>query len=339
MRPEDSTVLLPMADGGEGTIDALETSDPGAARMMLRVRGPLGVPVDAALLKLSDGTWIVELAETSGITRLEAVSRFSACTASTFGLGEAIRFATSRGAQNVLVALGSSASTDAGAGMLQALGAKLLDASGRDIGPGNVGLHDLASVDLSGIAMLPPRGIVALTDVTNPLLGKRGAAAVFGPQKGAASEDIVEFESGLARFAELVGLEPDAPGAGAAGGTAYGLLAIGATISPGAATIAEAIRLHETIASADLAITGEGSFDTQSLAGKVPSEVIEAAIAASTPTVVLAGRVADEVANDRVRGVAATWSLSELAGSAESAMRETELWAETAGARAAASAF
>jgi glycerate kinase len=218
VRPDDECVAAPMADGGEGTIEAMASASDGGVIERVRVRGPLGEPVDAQVLRLPDETWVVELAETSGIAYLPEVTRATAASASTYGLGEAIRFAVSRGARRVLVGLGSSASTDGGLGALLALGAQAVDAQGREVSPGNAGLHELASVDLSGCAELPTE-LLALTDVESPLLGPAGAAAVFGPQKGASVEDVARFDAGLARLAELLDADPDAPGAGAAGGT------------------------------------------------------------------------------------------------------------------------
>ncbi|MDJ1371433.1 glycerate kinase [Gulosibacter molinativorax] len=338
-RPGDQCILPPMADGGEGTIDALETAASGSTRVTTTVHGPLGKPGEASLLLLRDDTWVVELAETSGIGLLDAVTRESARAATTYGLGEAIRFAIDRGAQRVLVALGSSASTDGGVGALMALGARFLDESDAPIPLGNEGLHRLARVDLSPVGALPPDGIIALTDVTNPLLGPTGAAAVFGPQKGAAPEDIAVLEAGLRRLVDILqisGARADSPGAGAAGGTAFGLLAIGASIEPGALAIAEAIDLSRQLARADLVITGEGSFDAQSLAGKVPSAVLEIAAVHDVPVAVIAGRVSPDALNgDTGTHPASMLSLSELAGSAEATMSDPVRWLEVAGEQAA----
>lgn len=335
VRPDDECVAAPMADGGEGTIEAMASASDGASIERVRVRGPLGEPVDAQVLRLADDTWVVELAETSGIAYLPEVTRATAASATTFGLGEAIRFAVSHGARRVLVGLGSSASTDGGLGALVALGAQAVDAAGREVSPGNAGLHELASVDLSGCVSLPDE-LLALTDVESPLLGDAGAAAVFGPQKGASVEDVARFDVGLARLAELLDADRDAPGAGAAGGTGFGLLALGARIRPGAVEIARTIGLADAIAGADFVLTGEGSFDTQSLAGKVPSIVFGMADAAGVPVGVIAGRVTpDALQLRRATGEVEAWSLTELAGGADAAMRDTERWLEAAGARAA----
>ena len=334
VRPGDECIAAPMADGGEGTIDAMASANPAGKVVSLRVRGPVDEPVDAKLLRLPDDTWIVELAETSGIAYLREVTRATAASASTFGLGEAIRHAAERGARRILVGLGSSASTDGGLGALVALSARALGADGGPVSPGNAGLHELATFDLSTCILLPE--VVALTDVESPLLGPSGAAAVFGPQKGASPEDVVAFDAGLGRLAAMVDANPDAPGAGAAGGTGFGLLALGACIRPGAVEIADVLGLSARIRDADLVITGEGSFDTQSLAGKVPSIVFGLADAAGVASVVIAGRVVpDAVAARRSQAPLEFWSLTELAGGADAAMADTPRWLEAAGARIA----
>ncbi|BDZ48915.1 hypothetical protein GCM10025867_11560 [Frondihabitans sucicola] len=182
VRPDDDVVPMPMADGGEGTLDAFEAAVPGAERRVLRVTGPLGDPVDAGWLLLPDGTAVVELASTSGITLL-AEDDLRAQDATTRGFGEAVAGAIAAGASRLLLAVGSSCSTDGGAGALEALGAVFLTAEGAPIAPGARGLASLRSVDLTGLVALPKGGAVIVSDVSNPLLGPNGAAAVFGPQK------------------------------------------------------------------------------------------------------------------------------------------------------------
>ena len=216
------------------------------------------------------GTAIVELGATSGI---ELLADLRPLDAHTFGLGQAIAAALAAGVSRVVVGLGSSASTDGGTGMLRALGGRFLDAAGDDVPLGGAGLASIARVDLSGLPPLPPGGVSALTDVTNPLLGRRGAAAVFGPQKGADQAQVAQLDAALAGLARLVAADPSTPGAGAAGGTGFGLLAWGATLEPGSRAVAELIGLPEAAAAASVVITGEGSFDGQSAAGKVPSHV------------------------------------------------------------------
>ncbi|HQX36212.1 MAG TPA: glycerate kinase, partial [Microbacteriaceae bacterium] len=202
VHPADEVVCLPMADGGEGTLDAVARAVPTARRMPVTVRGPEGVPVEAGWLWLPPtaglpaGTGLVELANTSGIELLEG--RLRPLDADTLGLGQAIAAALESGVSRLVIGLGSSASTDGGAGALVALGAKFMDAGAHPIAPGGRGLHALTAVDLSALAPLPPGGVTILTDVPNPLLGPGGAAAVFGPQKGATPADVAMLDAGLA---------------------------------------------------------------------------------------------------------------------------------------------
>ncbi|MDR6904899.1 glycerate kinase [Agromyces sp. 3263] len=331
VRPGDDLVERPMADGGEGTLDAFASAVPGARRMPVTVRGPLSDPVDTWWLLLPDGTGVVELAATSGITLLDPLAPLDAHTA---GFGEAIAAALDAGVDRLLLALGGSSSTDGGTAALAVLGAHFLDESGDPIPLGGGALGALASVDLHRLRPLPPGGAVILGDVTNPLLGPLGAAAVFGPQKGADAATVAELDASLARLAGLVpaGLRPlaDEPGAGAAGGTGFGLLAWGARMGGGAALVAEAVGLPDAIAGADLVITGEGRFDGQSEAGKAPTIVAGLARDAGVPSALVAGAITAEP-----RGFAASVALADLAGSGAAAMAEPLRWLEAAGAQLA----
>lgn len=324
-RPEDEVVLLPMADGGEGTLDAFETAVPGSERRFLRVSGPTGEAVEASWLLLPDGTAVVELASTSGITLL-APDDLRPQDATTRGFGEAIADALAAGATRLLLAVGSSCSTDGGAGALEALGAVFRTAEGLPIEPGARGLATLATADLSGLPQLPESGAIVVSDVTNPLLGPNGAAAVFGRQKGASERDVVEMDAALARFASLVGGPTEAPGAGAAGGTGFGLLAWGATLEPGAELVATTIGLADAIRIADVAVTGEGRFDAQSKAGKVPSFVLAAAHGHDVPVLLVAGAI--QASTD---DFAAALSLTDLAGSSATAIADPLPYLERAG--------
>src|SRR5690606_783170 len=239
VRPDDDVRMLPLADGGEGSLDVLAAAVEGARLVPVRgVRGPDGRPVDAAWLACPDGTAVVELARSSG---LPLMGRLDASGAHTFGLGEVLRAAASApGTRRLVVALGGSASTDGGTGALHALGASFLDADGARLPLGGGALERLAHVDLSGLVALPP--LSCLVDVDAPLLGPAGAAAVVGPQKGAAPDGVERLDAGLARLAEVLGSRQLAgsPGSGAAGGTAFGLMAaLGALVVPGAAHLAE----------------------------------------------------------------------------------------------------
>lgn len=269
VRPDDDVVLAPMADGGEGTVECFAAARPDGRVHEVEVDGPEG-PARSAWLELPDGTAVVELASSAGIELWGTDQPFEA---SSYGLGEVIASTLDAGVRRLVVGIGSSASTDGGAGMLEAIGARLLDADGDSIGPGNAGLADIVELDLSDARPAPVGGIVVLCDVSNPLLGPEGAAAVFGPQKGAAPEDIPVLDENLARLARLGDVDPSTPGAGAAGGTGWALLQWGAVIEPGAAAIGRELGLPRLVDTADLVITGEGRFDRQTAAGKVPAYV------------------------------------------------------------------
>lgn len=336
VRPADTVAIAPTADGGEGTLDAFAVAVPGAQRRPVRVLGPSGEAVEAVWLALPDGVAVVELAATSGLGLLRAPAPFDAHTV---GFGQAIAAALDAGATSLLLAIGGSASTDGGAGALTALGARLLDADGRPVAPGNRGLARLARVDLSGLRALPAGGARILSDVTSPLLGPDGAAAVFGPQKGATAEDVPLLDAGLARLAAVLeaaggggmpgpsDVSVAEPGAGAAGGTGYGLRVWGATMAPGAAAVADALGLPERIAAADLVITGEGRYDSQSASGKAPEHVAALARRAGTPVLLAAGAITAEP-----HGFADAVALTDLAGGTDAALADPLRWARAAGA-------
>ncbi|MDZ8201051.1 glycerate kinase [Microbacterium sp. SSW1-59] len=340
VRPKDTLIHRPMADGGEGTVAGFAAAVPGATLMPVTVDGPEGVPVAAHWLLLPPtqdaprGTGVVELAGTSGIELLGSPPRLRPFDADTRGFGQAIAAALDHGISRLVLGIGSSASTDAGVGMLAALGARILDADGAPVLPGARGLRDVAEVDVSTLAPLPPGGVRVLSDVTNPLTGPRGAAAVFGPQKGLGAADIPVVDASLARFAAIAGGDPDVPGAGAAGGTGFALRLWGGDLLAGAAEVAELIGLAAAVATAAVVITGEGSFDGQSADGKVPSRVQHLAAAAGVPAMLVAGRIAPDA---DTRAFAAAASLTDLAGSPEAAMADPARWLTRAGAILAAS--
>lgn len=329
--PDGEIVRRPMADGGEGTLAAFAAAVDGAECVPVTVRGPAGTPVEAAWLRLPDGTGVVELASTSGIELLGDERRPE--DADTFGFGQAVVAALDAGVTRLALGIGSSASTDGGAGLLTALGARLLDGSGAPIAPGARGLAQVAEVDLSALRALPAGGVVVLTDVANPLLGPSGAAAVFGPQKGLDAAGVVCAESALARLAATIGVDPRTPGAGAAGGTGIALRLWGAELRRGAAEVAELIGLRDAVRGADLVVTGEGAYDGQSAAGKVPSFVAGVAAEAGVPVALVAGRIAPEA---DVAPFAASVSLTDLAGSPARAMADPARWLRVAGAELAA---
>lgn len=328
--PGAEFVHRPMADGGEGTVAAFEAAVPGAKRMPITVDGPAGTPVDTSwlLLPASDdapgGTAVVDLASTSGI---ELLTELRPWDADTTGFGQAIAAALDRGVSRLVVGIGSSASTDGGVGMLTALGARFLDAAGAPVARGARGLAELAAVDLTGLRAAPE--VRVLTDVTNPLSGPRGAAAVFGPQKGLVGDEVQVVDAGLAALAALLGIDPALPGAGAAGGTGAALVAWGGVLTPGAAEVAELIGVAQAIADADVVVTGEGSYDGQSGDGKVPSFIAGLAAQSGATALLAAGRI---TADADASLFAASASLTELAGSADAALAEPARWLRAAGA-------
>jgi len=324
-RPGDDVRLFPLADGGEGTVDAFAAALPAAERRTLTVPGPDGRPVTAAWLVLPDGAAVLELAQSSGLPLMAAPDPLGAHT---YGLGVLARAALDAGATRLVVGLGGSASTDGGTGALRALGLRLSDTHGRELPLGGAALADLARVDAGELLPAPPGGVQLLVDVTAPLTGPAGAAAVYGPQKGAGPADVALLDGALRRFADLAGGDPDEPGAGAAGGTAYGLAALwGARIVPGATTIAALVGLADGLAGADVVLTGEGRFDETSLTGKVVGSLLESAEAAAVPVGVAAGQVTGPVP----RSVSAAVSLVDLAGSVDAALHEPARWLHEAG--------
>lgn len=312
-RPDDAVTSLPMADGGEGTLEAIAYAVPGTERVPVEVAGPLGDPHRTAWLRTPDGTAVVELASTSGIELLDALAPWDAHTA---GFGMAIAAAIAAGCNSLALAIGGSASTDAGTGMLRALGARMLGDDGHPVALGAGGLSAITSIDLSAVAP-PPGHAAVLTDVTHPLLGPRGAAAVFGPQKGFLFDDLSAVEAALAHVAGLLPADADAAGAGAAGGTGFGLLCWGATIESGADAVADLVGLDAAISAADLVITGEGRFDEQTAGGKVASVVYRRAADAGRPVAMVAGSIAADTS--AFRGVQ---ELASLAGDAARAIAD-----------------
>jgi len=327
-RPGDDVVCLPLADGGEGTLQVLAARDPAPRWHHAQVTGPGGCAVASRWLELSDGTACVELAQASGLPLLTVPDPLGAHTS---GTGELISCAMDAGAHRVLVALGGSASTDGGTGALTALGARFLDATGQRLAPGGAALRDLASADLTGLRRPPPGGAACLADVRAPLLGPGGAAALFGPQKGAGAAQVEVLEAALERLARVLGGDPAAPGTGAAGGTAYGLAAAwGAAIVPGAAELCRIVGLDRELCRADLVLTGEGRFDLTSGTGKITGTVLAAAACASVPAALVAGTIAA----DPPPGVAAA-ELAALAGNAAAAMADPARWLRAAGRKLA----
>ncbi|WP_079057363.1 glycerate kinase [Streptomyces cellostaticus] len=288
---------LPVADGGDGTVDAAVAA--GFERREVRVAGPLGQEVTAAFALRGD-TAVVEMAEASGLQRLPA-GVFAPLIASTYGSGEVLRAALDAGARTIVFGVGGSATTDGGAGMLSALGARFLDEDGEPVPPGGGGLAELARADLSGLdPRLSSVELVLASDVDNPLTGPKGAPAVYGPQKGASPDDVETLDAALAHFAKALeaAVGPRAaeyaaaPGAGAAGGIGYGALLLGARFRPGIEVMLDVLGFAPALERADLVITGEGSLDEQTLHGKAPAGVAAAARAAGKDVVAVCGRLA-----------------------------------------------
>lgn len=327
VRNGDELVSMPQADGGEGTLDVLAACSADSTWSSVRgVWGPDGRPVDARWLMLDNGRAVIELAESSGIAMMESLD---ALAATTRGLGEVIRGC---GSDRISVALGGSASTDGGLGVLRALGVRVLDESGQDVPEGGAGLVAARSVDASGLEGVPS-DIELLTDTRAVLFGPDGAAQVFGPQKGASAADVEVLDEALKHWADLLadaGLpaDPSMPGTGAAGGVAFGLCALGARVSGGAERVSELTGLSAAVPTADLVVTGEGMFDRTSLTGKLVGHVVQMCSDASIPVVVVAGAVNSDV---EVRTV----SLTDLAGGSEAAMADPRRWLIDAGRRLA----
>jgi len=315
--PDATLHQCPMGDGGEGTLDALLAATQ-AERRMATVQDALGREATAAWgWHEASRTAFVELAEASGLQQLTRDER-TALHSTTFGVGQLILAALDAGAQSLVLTLGGSATNDAGAGMLMALGARLLDSEGRPLPPGGAALADLATLELAG---LDPR-LAALTvqtavDVDNPLLGPRGASAIFGPQKGATEADVARLDRALAHFADLAATALDEdfrelPGAGAAGGMGFAARAfLGATLRPGIELVMEQVNFDVLLADADWVITGEGQLDGQSLSGKTPIGIARRAERFGVPTVALVGRLGDQWQEAFEHGITAAFALAD----------------------------
>jgi len=316
--PAAEIVTIPVADGGEGTVDAAVAA--GFERVPVTAAGPVGDPVQASYARRGEVA-VVELAGVCGLARLPG-GRREPLTASSFGVGEVLRAALEAGARRIILGVGGSASTDGGAGMLQALGARVLDAQGEQIGlglGGGAALRDVASLDLAGLhPALRAAVIILAADVDNPLTGPDGAAEVYGPQKGASPAEVSVLADGLRRWAAVVAAATgadwsQAPGSGAAGGVGFAArAALAAQSRPGIGLVLELAGFDAALAGADLVITGEGSLDRQSLAGKAPVGVARAAARLGIPVVAVAGRSTLTAAELAAAGIAVVYPLSGL---------------------------
>jgi glycerate kinase len=313
--PEAELVTVPVADGGDGTVDAAVAA--GLERVPVTVDGPTGEPVQASYARRGELA-VIELADACGLRRLPG-GRPAPLTASSFGCGQVLAAALAAGARQIILGVGGSASTDGGAGLLQALGARVLDVRGEPLARGGGALREVAALNLSRLRPgLRPSTVILATDVVNPLTGPDGAAEVYGPQKGASPEQIIELASGLRRWAAVVAAATgtdwsQAPGAGAAGGVGFAALAVlGAQARPGIELVLDLVDFDAALDGAALVITGEGSLDTQTLAGKAPAGVARAAARRGIPVVAVAGRstlTEDQLATT---GICRVYTLSDL---------------------------
>ncbi|MFD5033353.1 glycerate kinase [Streptomyces sp. NPDC058405] len=316
--PGVTVETLPVADGGDGTVAA--AVEAGFERREVRVTGPLGDELTAAYA-LRDGTAVIEMAEASGLQHLPD-GVFAPLTATTYGSGELLRAALDAGARSIVFGVGGSATTDGGAGMLAALGARFLDADGQPVGPGGGGLRELTTADLSGLdPRLAGTDIVLASDVDNPLTGPKGAPAVYGPQKGASPQDVATLDAALTHYASVLETAVGSraarlarsPGAGAAGGIGYGaLVGLGASFRPGIEVMLDVLGFAPALARATLVITGEGSLDEQTLHGKAPAGVAAAARAQGIEVIAVCGRLALRPEALGKAGIRRAYALTDL---------------------------
>lgn len=313
--PEADYVKLPVADGGEGTVDAMIAATQGRL-IHVDVTGPLGEQVNAFYgISGDEQCAFIEMAAASGLEQVPPVQRNPLKTTS-WGTGELIRHALDNGVRHIIIGIGGSATNDGGAGMVQALGAKLLDQDNNPIAPGGGALETLARIDIRELdSRLADCHIEVACDVSNTLIGEKGASAVFGPQKGATKEMIARLDSGLEHYAQLIARDLDIQvlelaGGGAAGGMGAGLYAFcGAQLRQGIEIVTDALKLDEQIADADLVITGEGRIDSQTIHGKVPVGVARIAKRYNKPVIGIAGSLTADVGVVHEHGLDAVFSV------------------------------
>lgn len=321
IRPTDQIEVIPFADGGEGTLDAVHTI---LQNSTLQKYFDEDTKQEASYLSISENVALVELASLCGL-QIEGIK--DPTGASSYQLGSTIREAVNRGHKSIYVALGGSASSDGGAGALEALGVRMLDSAGQQVARGNRGLELIEAIDLSGVVVPNDVNLILLTDVENVLLGQRGAIQVFAKQKGAVDSDLGKMESNMIHFASFFSETlANTPGSGAAGGTAFGLLALGGKITSGAKHLAELIDLRTRIADSDFVITGEGSFDEQSFDGKAVSVISKECVDLAIPCFLVAGRIKGDTSTFR-----SAISVSEIAPSLESSISSAAKWLILAG--------
>jgi glycerate kinase len=334
-------VTVPIADGGDGTVDAAVSA--GFARVPVTASGPTGAPVETSYARRG-GTAVVEMADVSGLWRLPEGQR-EPMTATSRGLGEVLAAALDAGCTQIVMGIGGSASTDGGAGMVAALGARLLDAHGDDLPDGGAALADLSRLNLGALrSRMEGITVTVASDVDNPLLGEGGAAAVYGPQKGASPEQVAQLDAALAHWADVVEEvtgrdERHHAGAGAAGGVGFGAVAVlGASMRSGIDLLLELVGFDaalQRLTSDDLVVTGEGSLDEQTLHGKAPAGVAAAAAARGIPVVAVCGRATLDPERLRDAGFQAAYAISDIESDPQRSLDEAAPLLEQIGERLA----
>ncbi|EGT4354202.1 glycerate kinase [Cronobacter sakazakii] len=328
--PQAHYVCVPMADGGEGTVEAMVAAT-GGQIITTPVTAPLGNKVDGFFGLLGDGeTAVVEMAAASGLHLVPTAQRDPRITTS-YGTGELILAALERGVKAIIIGIGGSATNDGGAGMMQALGARFLDGEGRELAPGGAALTRLERLDLSALdPRLAQVSVTAACDVDNPLCGEKGASAVFGPQKGATPAMVSELDAALRRFGEQLEAATgkaiiSAPGAGAAGGMGAALLGmLNAELRPGIEIVIESLGLAQAVRDADLVITGEGRLDSQSIHGKTPVGVARVAKQFQRPVVAIAGSLTPDYQIVHEHGIDAAFSVIDRIVTLQEALDDAE---------------
>ncbi|SDF76707.1 MULTISPECIES: glycerate kinase [unclassified Duganella] len=311
--PDAEYRKLPVADGGEGTVQAMIDAS-GGKLVALRVTGPLGTPVSAFYGLMGDGqTAVIEMAAASGL-ELVLPSQRNPLRTTSFGTGQLIMNALNAGARRFVLGIGGSATNDGGAGMLQALGGRLLDATGAELAPGGGALNMLDRIDLSGLdARIKDCVFEVACDVSNPLVGPQGASAIFGPQKGATPEMVARLDDNLRHYAAIIARDTgqqvaDVPGAGAGGGIGAAMLVfLGGSLRPGSEIVTDAVGLDAAVADADLVITGEGRIDGQTVNGKTPVGVARVAQRYGKPVIAIAGSLGNNAAAVHEHGIDAVF--------------------------------
>jgi len=326
--PDAEYVKLPVADGGEGTVQAMIDAS-GGRRVNLQVSGPLGEPVDAFYGLMGDGaTAVIEMAAASGLELVPTALRDPLRTSS-YGTGQLIRNALDAGARRFVLGVGGSATNDGGAGMVQALGGRLRDADGVELPPGGGALHRLQGIDLSGLdGRIKDCVFDIACDVSNPLVGPQGASHIFGPQKGATPAMVEQLDANLRHYADVIERElgqqvADVPGAGAGGGIGAAMLVfLGGSLRPGSEIVTAAVGLDAAVADADLVITGEGRIDSQTIHGKTPVGVARVAQRHGKPVIAIAGCLAPGASVVHGHGIAAVFSAVSRPCTVEQALAE-----------------